>query len=242
MRITCRGFPRHSAMPYVPLEKMMLKARTVWVVLCFVLLASVLSCCKSGDNSENDQTPPLLSATPISLVGPYNSAAKTFGDVTFNHDHALIPFGAPLTSTTLNCGFEYYTTASATVRASCGGEIVYMFKNEGIDDWEIHIKSSPSARWSVQHDHVSNPVVQQGDQVHAGDALGGTGKWNWAQNIGRTELIVTYSEGPGTDLCYCPMNYGTTEFVQDHNNLLAAMNGHGFGPYTSFCLAETVVP
>ena len=141
------------------------------VALQTALLVFVLFACKPGDTDENDQTPPVLSVTPISLVGPFNAATQTFGDITFKHDHALIPFGAPLTSTTLNCGFEYYTTASATVRASCGGEIVYMFKNEGIDDWEIHIKSSGSARWSVQHDHVTNPTVQQGDPVHAGDVL-----------------------------------------------------------------------
>jgi hypothetical protein len=117
-----------------------------------------------------------------------------------------------------------------------------MFKNEGIDDWEIHIKSSKTARWSVQHDHVSDPVVRQGDRVRAGDILGGTGKWNQSLGIGRTELIVTYSEGPGTDLCYCPLNYGTVGFVQSHNDLLAALNTQGFGPFTSLCLAETVKP
>lgn len=217
-------------------------SKSLAIALQSALLVLVLSCCKTNDNSGDDQNPPLLSVAPISLTGPYNIVTNTFGDITFKHDHALIPFGAPLTSTTLNCGFEYYTTASATIRASCSGEIVYMFKNEGIDDWEIHIKSSGSAHWSVQHDHVSNPVVQQGDQVHAGDVLGGTGKWNWAQNIGRTELIVTYSDGPGTDLCYCPLNYGTTDFVNNHNNLLAALNTHGFGPYASLCLAETVKP
>jgi len=205
-----------------------------------VLLALVLSSCKSNDG--NDSTPPLLSVTPISLIGPYNLTTKTFGDITFKYDRAFIPFGAPLTSSTLNCGFEYYTTATAIVRASCNGEIVYMFKNEGIDDWEIHIKSSQTARWGVQHDHVSNPVVQQGDQVRAGDVLGGTGRWNQSQNIGRTELVVTYSEGPGTDLSYCPMNYGTAEFVQGHNDLLAALNAHGFGPFASLCLAQTVTP
>jgi hypothetical protein len=208
--------------------------------LMSVLLVLIFSCCKSND--EDEFAPPLLSSTPISLAGPYIPASKTFGDITFRYDRAFIPFGAPLTNVTLNCGFEYYTTASAIVRASCSGEIVYMFKNEGIDDWEIHIKSSQAARWGVQHDHVSDPVVQQGDKVQAGDVLGGTGKWNQAQNIGRTELIVTYSEGPGTDLCYCPLNYGTTDFVQKHNDLLAALNAHGFGPFASFCLAETVEP
>jgi hypothetical protein len=208
--------------------------------LMSALLVLIFSCCKS--NGEDEFAQPLLSVTPISLVGPYIPASKTFGDITFRYDRAFIPFGAPLTNVTLNCGFEYYTTASAIVRASCSGEIVYMFKNEGIDDWEIHIKSSETARWSVQHDHVSNPVVQQGDQVHAGDVLGGTGRWNQSQNIGRTELIVTYSEGPGTDLSYCPLNYGTTDFVQKHNDLLAALNAHGFGPFASFCLAETVKP
>jgi hypothetical protein len=185
---------------------------------------------------------PVLSVTPVSLVGPFNSTTKSFGDVTFRYYRALIPFAAPLTNTTLNSGFEYYTTASAMVHASCSGEIVYMFKNEGFDDWEIHIKSSQTAAWDVQHDHVSDPVVQLGDIVHAGDVLGGTGKWDQALGIGRTELSVSYSEGPGTDLCYCPLNYGTTEFVQSHNDLLAVVNAYGFGPFTSLCLAETVKP
>jgi hypothetical protein len=214
--------------------------KQVYAALLFALLVLGFFCCKSNDVDEF--TPPLLSVTPMSLVGPYIPASKTFGEITFSHDRAFIPFGAPLTSTAINCGFEYYTTASAFVHASCSGEITYMFKNDGVDDWEIHIKNSKTSYWSVQHDHVSDPVVQQGDIVHAGDILGGTGKWNAAQNIGRTELIVTYSEGPGTDLCYCPMNYGTAEFVQAHNELLAALNAQGFGPFTSFCLAQTVKP
>ena len=210
-------------------------------VLLPVLLMLALSCCKPGDGDK--QTPPVLSVTPISLAGPYNPTTKSYGDVTFRTDRAFIPFGAPLTNTSLNACFEYYTTASALVRASCSGEIVYMFKNEGIDDWEIHIKSSPESYWDVQHDHVSDPVVQQGDTVHAGDVLGGTGKWNQALGIGRTELGVSYSEGPQEQsLGYCPLDYGTTDFIQGHNGLLAALNAHGFGPFTSFCLAETVNP
>ena len=201
------------------------------VALQSVLLILALSCCKSGDTDI--QAPPVLSVTPISLVGPYNPTTKSFGDVTFRGDRAMIPFGAPLTSTTLNACFEYYTTTSALVRASCSGEIVLMFKNEGIDDWEIHIKRAPESYWDVQ----------QGDQVHAGDVLGGTGKWNQAQGIGRTELGVSYSEGPQyQSKGYCPLNYGTAEFVQGHNDLLAAMNAHGFGPFASLCLAEMVNP
>jgi hypothetical protein len=222
-------------------EKKMTATKHLIVALQFALLMLILSCCKSGDTDI--QAPPVLSVTPISLAGPYNPTTKAFGDVTFRGDRAMIPFGAPLTATTLNACFEYYTTASALVRASCSGEIVYMFKNDGIDDWEIHIKSAPESYWDVQHDHVSDPVVRQGDQVHAGDILGGTGKWNQAQGIGRTELGVSYSEGPQyQSLGYCPLNYGTAEFVQGHNDLLAAMNAYGFGPFTSLCLAETVKP
>jgi hypothetical protein len=223
-------------------EKSLPSKKQFAVILTVNLLALVLSGCKTGDSAGNNQTPPVLSVTPISLVGPFNPTTKSFGDVSFLQDSAFIPFGAPLTSTTLNPAFEYYTTASTLVRASCSGEITYMFKNDGVDDWEIHIKSSQTAYWDVQHDHVSDPIVRQGDQVHAGDVLGGTGKWNQALGIGRTELSVCYSEGPGTDLCYCPLNYGTTEFVQKHNDLLAALNAHGFGPFTALCLAETVKP
>ncbi len=212
------------------------------VVLQSALLALALSCSNSVDNDDNERTPPVLSVTPISLAGPYDAAQKSYGDITFRYDRALIPFGAPLTSETLNCTFEYYTTADANVRASCSGEIVYMFKNEGVDDWEIHIKSSAAAKWDVQHDHVSNPLVRQGGRVHAGDVLGGTGKWNESLGIGRTELSVTFSEGPGKDMSYCPLKYGTTEFVRRHEELLAASNAHGFAPYTTLCLAETVKP
>jgi hypothetical protein len=109
-----------------------------------------------------------------------------------------------------------------------------------VDDWEIHIRGSAAAYWDVQQDHVSDPVVAQGDRVRAGDVLGRTGKWS--ATIGRTELGVAYIEGPGTDMCYCPMDYGTAEFVQRHNDLLAAMKALGFGPYGSLCLAETVKP
>jgi hypothetical protein len=233
--------PRYSEASSDAMENKMPNAKRLFVALQSVLLVLILASCKPGDSDK--QIPPVLSVTPISLVGPYNPVTKSYGDVTFRTDRAFIPFGAPLTNTSLNACFEYYTTSSAIVRASCSGEIVYMFKNEGVDDWEIHIKSSPESFWDVQHDHVSDPVVQQGDKVKAGDVLGGTGKWNQAQNIGRTELGVSYSEGPqAQNLGYCPMNYGTTDFVQKHNGLLAALNAYGFGPFTSFCLAENVNP
>lgn len=208
--------------------------------LLSALLILPLCRCKSGDGDK--QTPPVLSVTPISLTGPYDPASKSFGDVSFRSDRAFIPFGGALTATTLNAAFEYYTTAAALVRASCGGEIVYMFKNQGFDDWEIHIKSSETAYWTVQHDHVSDPVVQQGDRVNAGDVLGRTGEWNRTQGIGRTELSVAYAEGPGLDMCHCPTEFGTANFIQDHNALLAALNTHGFGPLASLCLAATVKP
>jgi hypothetical protein len=208
------------------------------VALQSALLVLILSCCKHGDDGE--QTPPVLSVTPVSLSGPYQPATKSFGEISFRDNRAFIPFAGLLTATTLNPGFEYYTTADALVRASCGGEIVYMFKNDGIDDWEIHIKSSPETNWSVQHDHVSDPVVRQGDRVNAGDVMGGTGRWNQALGIGRTELCVIYAEGPGTDMCHCPIDFGTAGFVQAHNGLLAALNAQGFGSLASLCLAATV--
>jgi hypothetical protein len=209
------------------------------VTWLFTMLVLGLSGCNPGGGDPKER--PVLSETPISLVGPYNSVAKTFGEVNFR-DKAFIPFGAPLTSATINCAFEYYTTATALVHASCDGEIVFMFKNSGVNDYEIHIKSFASSYWSVQHDHVSNPQVQQGAQVKAGDVLGGTGEWNQAQGIGRTELVVTYSEGPGNDMAYCPLDFGTAKFVQGHEELRAALNAHGFGPFPTFCLAETVKP
>lgn len=214
------------------------------VSLQSALLAALLSC-SSGDGDGSDSAPPVLTVPPISLAGPYNAATQTFGEVSFHPPgrewRALIPFGvAALPGGALTPGFEYYTTPDAIVRASCGGEIVNIFKNEGVDDWEILIKAAPHATWAVQHDHVSNPLVKLGDKVRAGDILGGTGKWS--ASLGRTELAVVSAEGPGLDLCHCPMKFGTAEFVQRHDELLATMKALGFGPYGSLCLADVVKP
>jgi hypothetical protein len=206
--------------------------------ICVTLLM-VSGCGENGDTAP-DTAPPVLSVSPVSLGGPYDPGRDAYGDVTFSHRDAILPFGFEIRPGVYSCGFEYYTVVDAPVRAASGGVVVYMFQNEGLSDYEIHIRPGPRSVWDVQYDHVLGPTVQEGSRVSAGDVLGTSGEWS--ATIRRTELSVSQIEGPGTDVSYCPMAFATSLFAAEHQALLDAVNAHGFGPYDSLCLAEVCIP
>ena len=124
-----------------------------------------------GDGGGGDGTPPVLSVTPVDLTGPYSVARDAFGDVTFSHRDAVIPFGDELTPGVDNMAFEYYTVPGAPARACCAAVVVFMFQNEGQSDYEIHTRPSRDSTWVIQYDHVTNPTVAENDTIVAGQVL-----------------------------------------------------------------------
>ena len=208
--------------------------------LAVIALLAVAGCGDNGDGEAPDTAPPVLAVSPVALDGPYDPVRDAYGDVTFAHRDAVLPFGFEIRPGVYSCGFEYYTVVDAPVRAASSGVVVYMFQNEGSSDFEIHIRPTQRSVWDVQHDHVLGPTVQEGSPVAAGDVLGSSGEWS--ATIRRTELSVSRIEGPGTDRSYCPLQFASDLFAAEHQALLDAVNAHGFGPYDSLCSTDVCLP
>ena len=68
-------------------------------------------------------------------------------------------------------------------------------------------------------------TVSEGDSINPGDILGTVGIGN------RTEFQVNKTNYPNNDLSYCPFNYATTDFIQQHKTFTE-----------NWCLEDTVVP
>lgn len=219
-------------------------SRRYMMLLSSVAVVLMLLCTISCEDDNNkgrtglDRTRPVLSVTPIELTGPFDGLGNRYGDVLFDYVTPVIPFGAILGSGATNPAIEYYTIPIALVRSCCAGVVVQVFQNEGLSDFEIHIRTSSNNAWNVQYDHVLDPTVTEGSVVVAGEVLGGSGEWSGAMR--RTELAVSDTENG--DLSYCPLDFGDDDFVARHEGLMDALNDRGFGPFESLCAAETVVP
>jgi hypothetical protein len=186
--------------------------------------------CGGGDDDE----PLVLSVTPVDMVGPLDAMTQTYGDVRFD-DPVVVPFGADLGGGDLSPAFEYVTVLDAPVRAATHGVVEAVEFDAGPMDWEIRI--SQGSRWLLVYDHVLDVTVSVGDEVEAGDVLGVAG--TWSMTAGRTELQVN-DEDAGVSRC--PLEFGTAEFVDLHEDLRAAVDASAFGPLPSLCLEDTVVP
>ncbi|HER08323.1 MAG TPA: hypothetical protein ENO20_05365 [Bacteroides sp.] len=179
-------------------------------LVCFLILTVIsMGSCSDDNNNEPEEVLPLLSVTPVDIA-------------TVNH---IIVFGADLTPSQKNPAFEYYVNGpDVQVVASCGGYIDHIFQNEYFDDHEVWVKLSENSPWKIIYDHVSNLNHAVGDRVSAGDILGTVGENN------RTEIMVNKTEN-FNDLSYCPFDFATTEFIEQHKLFTDV-----------WCIEETVVP
>jgi Peptidase family M23 len=176
----------------------------------------------------------VLSVTPVDITGPFDAVTQTYGDVRFE-DPVLVPFGADLGGGDLSPAFEYITTPDAPVRAATEGIVAAIDFDAVAMDFEIRIAQGD--RWLVIYDHVLNVVVSVGNVVDAGDQLGTSG--TWSATAGRTELQVNDQDA---GVARCPLEFGTTEFVDLHEALRVAVDASAFGPLPSLCLVLSVVP
>ncbi len=135
----------------------------------------------------------------------------------------IIEFGAALGPGRFSPAFEYYCNSpSVLVRSCCAGTVLWIRLNSNFPDYEMAVRVSDE--WLVIYDHVSNLAVVEGTVVAPGDMLGTVGAKN------RTELQMNRTVG-GTTLSYCPFDYATADFVQQHK-----------AHTDTWCLTDTVVP
>ena len=170
----------------------------------FALFTSMLSCIM-------DDTPPVFSVTPVEMTSV----------------DSVYVFGEEIVPGKINPAFEYYVNSpDVQVRACSGGYVIEIFLNENFPDYEIMIKPSINSAWLIVYDHVRNLNVTEGQYVNPADVLGTVGVGE------RTELQINdISAGDGNDLSYCPFDFGTADFIQQHTNFTE-----------DWCLTNTVVP
>ena len=171
------------------------------------LLGAFFSSCESGESP--DPSPPILSIVPVAI----------------DQTVAIIPFGEDLTPNQKNPAFEYILNSDTIeVIASANGVVTKILNNQGVADFEIHIKPTQSSKWTLIYDHVLEVTVVEGETIEAGDILGKVGVGN------RTELQLNSGSGEAT-LSNCPMDFGTESFVNLH-----------FDYFETWCLTTTVIP
>jgi len=163
-----------------------------FVPFVFAALMLIVSSCDK--DKPTDETPPVLSVTPVDIA-----------TVT-----SIIAFGADLTPSQKNPAFEYYVSNSdIQVRSVCQGEVENIMVNNNFPDYEVWIKLSSNSAWRILYDHVLNLENSVGDEVSPGDILGTVGEGN------RTELQIN-KISEDSELSYCPFDFGTSEFIQQH--------------------------
>jgi hypothetical protein len=164
--------------------------------LVLVTIIVFNSACKK-DEEKPDETPPVLSFTPVDI-----------STVT-----SIIAFGDVLSATQKNPAFEYRVNSSdVQVRSSCKGYIDRIFQNENFPDYEVWIKLSSHSIWLIIYDHVLNLQGSVGDKVNPGDELGTVGDGN------RTELQINKNISHQNELSCCPFDFGTSDFIQQHKS------------------------
>jgi len=179
--------------------------QSVLLILTFIL---IISACKKDE--KPDETPPVLSVTPVDI-----------STVT-----SIIVFGADLTPAQKNPAFEYRVNNSTVqVRSACKGYIEEIRLNENFPDYEVWIKMSSNSIWTIIYDHVSNLNISEKDNVNPGDILGTVGTEN------RTELQINKINNNNEELSFCPFDFGTSEFIEQHKTFTE-----------TWCLMDTVIP
>ncbi len=223
-----RNFPKSDfSTPYL--------AKTTGLIL---LLASIFVFCVSCSDDDDPTTAvlPVFSVTPVDIS--YNPADASYGNIIFE-DPVLTPFGASIGNDQFLPGMEYFTIPGAPVRAVTAGIVDAIIENPIEGDYQIRVVATPGSDYMIIYDHVNEVNVLQISQVMPGDTLGEAGNWN--DTIRRFILSISLGEG-ANERFYCPINYGDSAFVAQHNELLQAYNTWSpDGDYDSFCLREFVI-
>lgn len=180
----------------------------VLVISLFIVIKAATRV--SRDSAPDDQAFQDLSEEPpvrikgIGLnLGYYNPATNAAGDIRFtdNRYDFMPPFAeyASWIPAEQSATGQAYRNAQASflvpqgtkVRALIDGVIVDVSKLYS-NDYSVIVATSPDSRWRYETEHVSNPIVKQGDRVRAGQvvaeasmALGNSGWAGFEIGIGK---------------------------------------------------------
>jgi hypothetical protein len=181
-----------------------------WTVPSLVLALSVLFSCNPPDT-----TPPMLSVPPVDL-----SMVDSF----FAFGAANSPGGEPV-------GLIGYFSddPNVQVRASAPG-IVIEIAGDAATAYGITISPSGHSIWRVVYSGVINPTVSKGNSVSAGDILGKIAPPIWGP-VYWTHLILKQTALHGDGLAYCPLDYATQSFIDQHEAI-----------GSNWCLLDTTPP
>lgn len=209
---------------------------TVLILSVVSMIIIIVSCSGDEDNPITAQLP-VFSATPVDIA--YDISDSTFGDMIFVTP-VLTPFGASLGNERYSFGMEYFTVLNAPVRAVTEGIVDTIIENPIVGDYEVRVVSIPGSDYLVIYDHVLNATVTPASLLMPGDTLGKAGTWN--DSTSRTLLSIRTGEGTN-ERYYCPMSFGDSGFIEQHNALLREYNRLGFQPaYDSLCLRGVMTP
>jgi Peptidase family M23 len=186
-----------------------MKSHKYRLIMVILIPFMITSGCKKNDE-KRDETPPVLSVTPVDI-----------STVT-----SIIAFGADLSASQKNPAFEYYVNnSSVQVRAVCKGYIEDIRSNDNFPDYEVWVRMSSNSIYRIIYDHILSLKIKKGDNVDPGDILGIVG------TMDRTELQINKYGENNSELSYCPFDFGTDSFIQQHKAFTE-----------NWCLTDTVVP
>jgi hypothetical protein len=158
--------------------------------------------------------PPRLQNLAVAFA-PWDPVTDLAGDFVFvaAEEKVFLEFGAvvntpdgPKTLPT----FEYRVDPDAVVVSPIDGRVEAIAFDSDTNDYEIHLLSSPLSPFLVVVDHVTDPLVAEGDAVVAGQTLGQPG--TFSDTLGRTELqLVNFVERRS----YCPLALAAPALAAD---------------------------
>ena len=160
---------------------------------------------------QKEEVPPTYLKNLAVKIARYDSDTGKAGDVVFHWSDRkpFVEFGpGALTdrdgNPKDNPTFEYHVDHDAKVYAAADGEVEWVDPRAADDDFALHIKAS-DGRFTIIYDHVTDPRVEEGEKVMAGDTLGKPGPKE--DEYGRTELQVNMHREGQRDISVCPFTF-----------------------------------
>jgi hypothetical protein len=148
--------------------------------------------------------PPVLYDIGIDLE-PYDPETGYAGDVYFEDlgydDKMFLWFGMDYGDGSLNPHPMFVLPLGTEIHAVSEG-IVNWVKPLDDNDYDVCIYRYEDDPWCVSYEHVSSPMVREGDTVRVGDVIGEAGRINEFVEFGKFDLKVW--KGGTTVLNYCP--------------------------------------
>jgi hypothetical protein len=123
----------------------------------------------------------------------------------------------------------FFADPTVQVRASAPA-VVIEITGESATAYTISTSPSDNSIWRVEYSGVIDLTVSEGDSVEAGDLLGVVAPPIWGP-VPWTHLILKQTDTDGDGLAYCPLNYATQSFIDQHDAI-----------GSNWCLAATAPP